>query len=116
MTLVLVQSSGQPVVGPPAPPGPPTPERELLLTSGHIISFAILNLIWVWALSPTMSFQRRLVMALVIAFTLGLVTELAQNYVPDRSASIEDLLVNWITTIVTLWWIRRKQGQQPAPA
>lgn len=116
MTLVLLQSSSQPMIGPAAPPGQPSLARELLLTTGHIVSFAFLTVTWMWTLAPAVSFKRRFIMTLIIAFSLGLMTELAQTYVPDRGASIEDLLTNWFSTLGTLWYLRRKQGQRRTPA
>jgi VanZ family protein len=101
LTLLLLQSSSQPIVGPAAPPGPPDLGREILLTSGHIVGFALLVLVWWWALSITSNFSRALVLTVVISLTLGIVTELLQNFVPDRSSSLFDLAVNTVVTLVT---------------
>lgn len=110
LTLVtLLQSSSQPVIGPAAPPGPPPLERELLLTFGHIIAFSILTALWWWALSVVFNPRTALVLAVLIALTLGTLTELAQAAVPDRSASWEDLAVNWLVTFATAWRIQRSQ-------
>jgi VanZ family protein len=105
VTLVLVQSSSQPVVGPAAPPGPPTPEREILLTCGHIIAFSILTVLWWWALTPHS--PHALIQAVIVGLILGLVTEWAQTLVPDRSASLFDIATNTLVTGLTAWTIRR---------
>jgi VanZ family protein len=104
VTVTLLQSSGQPVVGPPAPPGPPSNERELFLTTGHIVAFAVMMVLVWWALRPA---KYALLVTLITCMTLGAVTELAQRLVPDRSSSIGDLLVNWIVSGVValiLYW------------
>jgi len=106
VTLVLVQSSSQPVVGPAAPPGPPTLEREILLTSGHIVAFSILTFLWWWALL-TIS-PRPLLHAILIGLALGIVTEWAQTLVPDRSASLFDMATNIVVIGLTAWVIRFK--------
>src|SRR3954452_6117003 len=95
VTVTLLHSGAKPVVGPPAPPGPPSDSRELFLTSGHIVAFAVMMLLLWWALRPA---KHALIVTLATCMTLGAVTELAQRLVPDRSSSIGDLLVNWIVS------------------
>ncbi len=113
MTLVLVQPSARPVVGPPAPPGPPTLEREILLTTGHIIAFAVLTALWTWTFAPRVPLRRSLLLAVVIGLSLGLVTELVQNAVPGRGASVLDITANSLATLGTAWFIHvRKAAQQ----
>jgi VanZ family protein len=106
VTLVLVQSSSHPVVGPAAPPGPPTLEREILLTSGHVVAFSILTFLWWWALIPLSSYA--LTQAIMIGLILGIVTEWAQTLVPDRSASLFDMATNTVVIGLTAWVIRSK--------
>lgn len=106
MTLVLVQPSARPVVGPPAPPGPPTLEREILLTTGHIVAFAVLTVLWTWTFAPGVPLRRALLLAVGIGLTLGLVTELAQSAVPGRGASVLDITANSLATLGTAWLIR----------
>lgn len=102
--VTLLQSSGAPVVGPPAPPGAPSQAREYFLTGGHIIAFALMLLLIWWALRPA---PHALIAALVCCLIFGWVTEAAQQLVPDRSASIDDLLVDWaasgIAALVIYW-------------
>jgi VanZ family protein len=106
VTLVLVQSSSQPVVGPPAPPGPPALEREIFLTSAHVVAFSILTFLWWWGLLPIS--PRALTHAVIIGLVLGIVTEGAQTFVPDRSASLFDIATNTLTIVLTAWVIRFK--------
>lgn len=94
LTLVLVQSSANPLLGPSAP-------REfnlvweILLTCGHLVGFSLL-VILIWsALTTATTSTRALVTAVIFACTLGLITELLQTLVPDRSASLFDLACDW---------------------
>ena len=103
LTVMLLQSSSHPYVGPAAPPGAPDPTRELLLTSAHIIGFALLVILWWKAFAPS---PRALLMSVLVALILGVVTELLQNFVPDRSASLFDLATNIVVTLATALLIR----------
>jgi VanZ family protein len=107
LTLLLVQSSGHPVVGPAAPLGKPSPARELLLTSGHIIGFSLLVVIWWWTLRRTWGEHRALLVSLAISFILGVITEIAQTLVPDRSSSWDDLAVNVLVSLAAALLIVR---------
>jgi VanZ family protein len=100
-TVMLVQSSARPIVGPPAPPGPPDLQREILLTLGHVVVFFILVVLWWWALRPGRPSARALFVAVGFALIFGVLTELAQTLLPDRQASLFDLAVNWSVTIGT---------------
>ncbi|MEO8612454.1 MAG: VanZ family protein [Chloroflexota bacterium] len=102
LTVALLQSSSHPYVGPPAPPGAPDPGRELFLTSGHIIGFTLLVLLWWWVLSP---WPRPLLIAVLIALLLGTITEILQSLVPDRSSNLFDLATNYIVTLAVAWII-----------
>jgi VanZ family protein len=110
LTVMLLQSSSHPYVGPAAPPGAPDPGREVLLTSGHIIGFSLLVLLWWWALMPA---PRALVAAVLIGLLLGTLTEILQNLVPDRSASLFDLVTNYVVTLGAAWVIHtwKKSGR-----
>lgn len=106
LTLVLLQSSSEPVVGPVAPKAYDL-GWDMLLTTGHIVGFTLLvSMIW-WAFLPVSTSTRGLVIGLVFAAVLGMVTELLQTLVPDRSASWFDLLVDWGVALATMWAIRR---------
>ena len=107
LLLLLVQSSGDPVVGPAAPPGDPSPPREVLLTLGHIIGFSILTALWWWSCAKSMTFNRALIIAVVVALIIGLLTELAQSNVPDRNTSVFDMVVNALSTLITAWLITK---------
>lgn len=109
-TIILVQSSSQPMMGPPAPPGKPTLEREILLTLAHIAAFMLLVTLWYYALLPVLPFQRALFVAVAFTLIYGVLTELAQSFVPDRQVSLFDIAVNWSSAAMTGWWIARGEG------
>jgi VanZ family protein len=94
LTLLLVQSSARPLLGPSAPQEFNL-VWEILLTLAHFLGFALLVL-FVWGALAAGGAQRwALIAAVLFACTLGLSTELLQSLVPDRSASLFDLAVNW---------------------
>lgn len=95
MTVTLLQSSGKPVVGPPAPPGAPSPERELFLTTGHLVGFGVMLVLLWWALIPA---PHALAVAVATCWVYGAATELLQTLVPDRGASWDDLLVDCLVS------------------
>jgi VanZ family protein len=107
LTLLLVQSSAQPVVGPVAP-------RdfnlvwEIFLTTGHLVGFSLLVfLIWS-ALTTVAPSTRSLIVAVLFACLLGLITEMLQTLVPDRSSSLFDLACDWGVALVVAYFIYRR--------
>ncbi len=112
ITLLLLQSSSQPIIGPPAPPGKPTLEREILLTIGHGVIFATLLILWWWALIPRCGFSVALAAAVALSLALGTFTEAAQASVPDRMASWSDLIANWLAVLFAAWHIYRSRARQ----
>ena len=90
LTLILLQSSAHPYLGPSAPPefnlG-----WEILMTLAHLTCFGLLVVVIWSALTTVTSSNRALVVAVLFACSLGLITELLQTLVPDRGASLFDL-------------------------
>jgi VanZ family protein len=99
LAILLVQPSSQPLIGPPAPPGQPSLEREIALTIGHIGGFSILVGLWWWALLATLPARRALLIAVSGVLLFGLITEVAQVFSANRSPSVFDLVVNWAVTL-----------------
>lgn len=106
-TITLLQSSSRPWIGPATPPGPPDLAREIFLTAGHIGVFVSLVSVWTWALVTRMSLARALVYTVIAAFAYSILTEWGQSFVPDRTASVYDLVVNSTATLITAAVIRR---------
>ena len=107
LTLVLIQSSANPVIGPVAP-------REynlawdIFLTIGHLVGFSLLVfLIWS-ALATVASPTRSLIVAVIFTCLLGLITEILQSIVPDRSASLFDLACDWGVALTVAYTIHRQ--------
>jgi VanZ family protein len=114
-TVMLVQSSSHPIVGPPAPPGDPDLKREIELTIGHIVVFTTLVGLWWWAFLPDLPSRRALFVAVGFALIYGVITELAQTAVPDREVSLYDVVVNWCSTgLVAAWIMHRQRRAEPA--
>ncbi len=112
LTLVLLQSSMKPVVGPVAP-REYNLAWEIFLTTGHLVGFSLLVfLIWS-ALTTVTSPTRSLVIAVVFACLMGLITEILQSIVPDRSASLFDLVCDWGVAFAVAYAIHR-QTRLPA--
>jgi hypothetical protein len=83
---------------------------ELTDAAGHVILCAILVWLWYRALYGTMKPARALVIVVAIGLGLGVVTELAQLFIPSRGASLLDLLAN-VLGVVGGWGLGiRKLG------
>jgi len=109
LTVLLVQPSGDPVIGPPAPPGQPTPMRELLLMTAHLVTFAVLVLVWRWALVPYLSQRGAMFVAVGFALIFGALTEFAQNFSANRDPSLFDVATDWFSTgvVAVICWLRQ---------
>lgn len=109
LLVLLLQSSAQPLLGPPAPPGPPPLERELLMVASHLAGFALLTFIWQWALRPMAGDRRALALAVGLGLTLAVITEAAQTAIPDRSASLLDLAANLLAVGAAAWTLASRR-------
>jgi len=110
LTVLLVQPSSNPVIGPPAPPGQPSPTREVFLTAGHVVTFTVLVLVWRWALVSRLPPRNAMFVAVGFALSFGLITEIAQTFSANRSPSLFDVAANWLTTGAVAAVIRMRQG------
>lgn len=107
LTLLLVQSSAQPIVGPVAP-REFNLAWEIFLTTGHLVGFSLLVfLIWS-ALTTVAPSTRSLIVAVLFACLLGLITEILQTLVPDRSSSLFDLVCDWSVAFAVAYFIYRR--------
>jgi len=111
-TVMLLQSSTRPLIGPAAPSGSPDLGREILLTGGHISVFVLIVSVWTWALVTRMPLRRALIQTVIFALMYSLLTEWGQSFVPDRTPSLYDLVVNGASALTTAWVIwRRGRGR-----
>ncbi len=98
--LLLLQPGRDPLIG-PAAAGDHSPPVVLLLNLGHFVCFAVMTWLWWRALAQIRP-------ALLIALTCGLLTELAQTFVPDRGLSALDLALNAGGALLVALWLRRR--------
>lgn len=111
VSVALLQSSMHPVIGPAQPPGPVSPERELFLTTAHLVAFSgMLVLIW-WALHPA---KHALLVALLFCWGYAIATELLQTLVPDRGASFYDLWMDFAAASIAALFISAHRKRQAA--
>ena len=102
--LLLLQPGRDPLIG-PAAAGDHSPPVALLLNLGHLVAFAVMTWLWWRALGATGP-------ALRIALPCGVLSELAQALVPDRSLSVLDLTLNALGALAVAAWLRRR-GKSP---
>ncbi len=107
LTLILLQSSARPVLGPSAPPEFNL-AWEILMTLAHLTCFGLLIVVIWSALTTVTSSNRALIVAVIFACSLGLITEILQTLVPDRGASFLDLACDWGVAFVVAYAIHRQ--------
>ena len=66
----------------------------------HLGTFAGLTFLCAWALEPLASIRACVLAAFVGAFAFGVVVEGIQLFVPDREASLSDVVLNGIGALV----------------
>lgn len=98
--LLLLQPGRDPLIG-PAAAGDHDAFGLFVLHLGHVVSFAVMTWLWQRALAALRP-------ALGIALACGLLTELAQIYVPDRGLSALDLALNAGGALLVAAWLRRR--------
>jgi len=76
----------------------PTPLQKLM----HFVIYAALVWLWAWTLEAIESRNLRLLLAFVIAISLGSALEWYQTKVPGRFGTIVDALLNILGAIVGL--------------
>ena len=76
----------------------PTPLQKLM----HFVIYAALVWLWAWTLEAIKSRNLRLLLAFVIAISLGSALEWYQTKVPGRFGTIVDALLNILGAIVGL--------------
>jgi glycopeptide antibiotics resistance protein len=73
---------------------------QALETIGHGALFALLTLVSYVALRRRLRFRLAFAAALLLGLLLGTITELSQQFTPGRTASLSDLLANWLGAFV----------------
>ncbi len=109
LVILLVQPEDTPLIDTGIPPGPVTFEREFVFTSAHTIAYSVLTALWVGVAVNYVTLKRALQIVIVFALILGLITELAQAFSPDRYPSITDYIANVMGITLTAHYIWRQQ-------
>ena len=112
LTVILLQSSAHPYLGPSAPPEFNL-AWEILMTLSHLTCFGLLVVVIWSALTTVTTSNRALVVGILFACSLGLITELLQTLVPDRGASLFDLACDCGIAFAVAYLIHR-QMRKPA--
>ena len=113
--VLLLQSSEEPVVGPPAPAGDPNLGRELFLHIGHAVVFVGMMILWWWVFRVVSPHKRALIIALTAVLVIGGITEGFQWLVPSREPSLDDLAMNWLLTVATALVIQSRCKKLTTP-
>lgn len=92
--ILLLQPEKNPILNTGIPPGPQSPERDILFTTLHLIGFSITTALWWWALSGHLPSRQAMMLAAMIAISMSFTTEWLQSLTPDRHAQVSDLLAN----------------------
>ena len=110
LTLFLLQPEAEPLIDLGLPRGESSLQRELFFSALHLLAFALTCLMWFWTFHFASKLKRRLLAAVVIAISLGIVTEALQSLTLDRHASVIDLIANIAGALVAarLLWQRNQ--------
>ena len=81
------------------PPPIHGPEASKLFDLGHVVSYALLTILWIWSL-------RSKVYALLISLVMTPLTELVQLPLPWRNANLIDVLNNALGVLVGIVFYR----------
>ncbi|MEL6405047.1 MAG: VanZ family protein [Chloroflexota bacterium] len=98
LSILLLQPSAQPVINTGVQGAPPSFERELLFSTGHVLTFGFTFLLWCWALALRIQWQ--LVALCAVLMLYGVLAEQVQSTVPGRSAQWWDMLANGLGVLM----------------
>ncbi len=96
LVVLLLQPGEQSVTDTGILQGPPSLARDLFFIAGHIAWFGLLVVLWRWTLVTRFHPSSALALAVLIALILGTSTEFAQTLIPNRGATLADLLANGV--------------------
>jgi VanZ family protein len=85
------------------PAAPAGLSQELFLKLSHIVGYAVLALLYEYALQPRSG--KRLALLLVVLY--GLSDEFHQSFTPGRLPDPGDLVADMLGAIAALWLLRR---------
>lgn len=84
-------------------------QQELVGKAGHVVGYAGLGLLWWRALAAHRSISERRVLALAFFLTVlyAISDEYHQTFVPGRSGSLMDVLIDAAGAGIGLWLLHR---------
>jgi VanZ family protein len=102
-SLALLLKPGKP----PTEPSTMDPVLlELLMITGHLVTFSgLTGWLW-WALQPYWSNPRALKITVILAMIFNPVTELLQSFSPHRNVSLFDIATNTAAILIAAALIR----------
>lgn len=112
LVVLLLQPSEQPIINTGIPQGPPSIERDLFFIIGHIMWFALIVALWRWTLVTRFHSNSALLLAVLIALVLGTSTEFAQTLIPNRGATLVDLLANGVGILLAVVGIKYWESEE----
>ena len=106
LVVLLLQPGEQSITDTGILQGPPGLARDLFFIAGHIGWFGLLVVLWRWTLVTRFHTTSALVLAVLIALVVGTSTELAQTLIPNRGATLVDLLANYVGIVLAVVAVR----------
>ena len=73
---------------------------ELTDAAGHVVLFGTLAALWYWTLTGRLKRQRALLLATGIGVAVGIATEFAQYFVPERGVALIDILADCLGPLI----------------
>ena len=99
----------------PEPLDLPEPwQKSLVGISGHVLGYAGLGILWWRALAAgqSASARRTLALALLLTTLYAISDEYHQTFVPGRSGTPADVLIDAAGAVLGLWLVHRWQSRQ----
>lgn len=109
LTIQLVQSIRNPFLPHGIPDGEKSLARELFFSGLHLAGFALHTWLWWRAFALRFAPARAIWMAFLFGLTVGLLTETAQYFVPDRGVQPIDYAANILGVLLMVLWLHRRQ-------
>ncbi|WP_152421082.1 VanZ family protein [Natronolimnohabitans innermongolicus] len=87
------------------PPETPAPDGVSLPTWRHVLAYFGLGLSLAYALSDRpLSRRRKMILVVAVATGYGAAIEVGQAFVPERHASLADVVINGLAATLSLAW------------
>ena len=81
---------------------------DLSDATGHVLLWGFLAMFYYRVLRLRYPIRQAVGMAMLIVMAIGVATEIAQGFVPDRGPSIFDVAADWLGAGTFYVWLRRQ--------